>query len=87
MREISHKSCCPHHTEPPATFHTVLCLVFAFHVVLILDPRCNKAAAFIAAVLREGVGDGRAPLTRGCEEAAVTLYPVNSEYIVLERGC
>lgn len=59
--------------------------MFAFYVVL--DPRCNKAAAFIAAVLREGVGDGRAPLTRGCEEAAVTLYPVNSEYIVLERGC
>lgn len=86
MCEISHKTCSPHHTEPPTTFHTVSSLVFAFHV-LVLDPRCNKAAAFIAAVLREGVGDGRAPLTRGCEEAAVTLYPVNSEYIVLERGC
>lgn len=31
--------------------------------------------------------DGRAPLTCGFEEAAVTLYPVNSDDIVLERGC
>lgn len=28
--EISHKSCCPHHTEPPTTFHTVSCLLFMF---------------------------------------------------------
>lgn len=48
---------------------------------------CNKSEAFIAGEQREGVDDGRAPLTGGFEEAAVTLYPVNSEYIVLERGC
>lgn len=53
----------------------------------VLKTWCNKSEAFIAAVLKEGVEDGRAPLTPGFEEAAVTLYPVNSEYIVLKRGC
>lgn len=56
-------------------------------VCVFFKPGCNKSEAFIAAVLGEGVDDGRAPLTLGFEEAAVTLYPVNSEYIVPERGC
>lgn len=50
-------------------------------------PYCDKSEACIATATREGVDDRRAPLTRGFEEAAVTLYPANSEYIVLERGC
>lgn len=56
-------------------------------VLCVSQPRSNKSKAFIAAVPRAGIDDGRAPLTRGVEEAAVTLYPVNSEYIVLKRGC
>lgn len=67
------------------SFVAVVCLFLFF--VYDLKPYCNKSEAYTAAVLREGVDDGRAPLTRGSEEAAVTLYPVNSEYIVLERGC
>lgn len=50
-------------------------------------PYCDESEVCIATAPREGVDDRRAPLTRGFEEAAVTLYPVNSEYIVLERGC
>lgn len=63
-------------------------LVAVLVVVLVwcLKPPCNKSQAFIPEQ-RKGIDDGSAPLTRGFEEAAVTLYPVNSEYIVLERGC
>lgn len=50
-------------------------------------PCYYKSETFTAAELREGDDDGSAPLTCGFEEAAVTLYPVNSDYIVLERGC
>lgn len=90
---------CPYHKEPKSGFQMALCLLLVFcccsficlfvvcFCVWFEKPCCNKLEPFIAAVLREGVDDGRAPLTRGFEEAAVTLYPVNSEYIVLERGC
>ena len=93
----------PHHSEPPAApTHTYfLSLLFAFCSpfvcrVFLFFFFCSfflwsrvviNQRLFIAAVPREGVDDGRAPLTRGFEEAAVTLYPVNSEYIVLKRGC
>ena len=43
----------------------------------------NRAAC-TAAEPREAVDDGRALSTCGFEEAAVMLYPVNSEYIVLK---
>lgn len=87
-----------HITEPPAApsliwVHTVMnlpCLPFSLCLslcVCVSKPRANKSKAFIAAVPRAGIDDGRAPLTHGVEEAAVTLYPVNSEYIVLKRGC
>lgn len=71
---------CQGYTEPPAAPTLILylfCLPFSLFV-------CNKSGACIAAEPREAVDDGRALSTCGFEEAAVMLYPVNSEYIVLK---
>lgn len=76
------------HTKPPTlklvcvSDGFVSCFLFAFFCLFalcVLRLWKNKSEAYIPVTLREGVDDGRAPLTRGFEEAAVTLYPVNSE--------